>query len=119
MSGAAIAEFCASLGLPGGEPPLAFEFERAGRVHIERAGEWVSVSLLRPVALHRRGAAAAALAAVHPDRGLPLAVRVAFRGEDALVLVARIAERELDLPALDGAIGLLSRLADEIEAAAP
>jgi type III secretion system chaperone SycN len=118
VSGAgAIAEFCASLGLPAGEPPLAFEFERSGRLHIERAGEWVTVSLVRPMPRHRSGVAAAALSAVHPDRGLPLMVRAAFLGEDALVLVARIAERKLDLPTLHTAVGLLAGLAGEVEAA--
>lgn len=114
----AIDEFCAALGLPPAEPPLVFEFERSGRVHIDRAGEWVTVSLLRPMPLHRSGAAAAALAAVHPDRGLPLPVRAAFLGEETLVLLARIAERRLDLPTLDAAVGLLSGLAGEVEAAA-
>jgi type III secretion system chaperone SycN len=119
MSGsAAIAEFCNSVGLPPAEPPIAFEFERSGRLHIERAGDWVTVSLVRPMPLHRTGAAAAALAVVHPDRGLPLPVRAAFLGEDELVLLTRIPEDQLDLPMLNTAIGLLSGLANQVEAAA-
>lgn len=113
----AVAAFCAQLGLPPAELPVVLEFEHSGRLHIEAAGEGVNVSLVRPIPLHRTGAAAAALAAVHPDRGLPVPVRAAFLGEDALVLVARIDRARLDLPTLDAAVGMLTGLARDIEAA--
>src|SRR5262249_32020364 len=100
------------------ELPLALEFERSGRVHIDRTGDAVTVSLVRPMPLHRTGAGAAALAVVHPDRRLPLAVRAAFLGEDALVLSTRIPEARLDLPPINTAIGLLTGLANEVETAA-
>jgi len=112
---AAIAEFCRSVGIPVTDLPLALELERSGRLHVERTGDAVTISLVRPMPLHKNGAAAAAMSAVHPDRGLPLLVRTAFLGEDQLVLLARISQPDLDLPLINTTISLLTSLADQVE----
>jgi type III secretion system chaperone SycN len=119
---AAVRDFCASLGLglrgAGPTLPLVLDLERSGRVHIEQEdGGDFAVYVVRTVPEHRAGVAAAALRAVHPDRGAPYRVKAAFRNEDTLILLARLPEDRLDVPTLDGLIRLLARLADEAEAA--
>lgn len=119
MSGqAAVSEFCAQMGLPPAELPVVLSFERSGRLHIEERDGVLTALLTRRVPLHQAGVAAAALRGVHPDRGLPFTVRAAFRGEDLLVLLARLPAEQVDLPALDSLVRLLARLADDAVAAA-
>jgi type III secretion system chaperone SycN len=112
-----IGAFCAALGLPPHALPLVLSFEHAGQLHLEQRDGFVLAYLTRRVPLYRRGVAAAALRAVHPGRGLPFAVHAAFCGEDVLVLLVRLPEETVDLPALNAVLQLLSRLADEAEAA--
>jgi type III secretion system chaperone SycN len=118
----ALGAFCAGLGLDG-QPqalPVVLDFERTGRLHLEEdASGSLVVYLARHVPAWREGVALAALRAVHPDRGLPHAVQAGFHGEETLVLLARLPAEQVDTPALDGLLGLLARLADEAEAAAP
>lgn len=110
---AAVAQFCAQLGLPAARLPLVLSFERSGKLHLEERDGTITVILARPVPPHQSGVAAAALRAVHPDRALPFPVRAAFKGEDTLVLLSRIPSDRVDLPALDSVVRLLSKLADD------
>lgn len=112
---AAIADFVSAVGLPPQAAPLVLRFERAGRLHLETRDGFVVACLTRDVPLYRTGVAAAALRAVHPDRGLPFVVHAAFRGEATLVFLCRLPERSVDTSTLDRVLGLLSRLADEAE----
>jgi type III secretion system chaperone SycN len=115
----ALQEFCAGLGIdPPDELPIQLLFERSGRVLVESHGQGFILSLSREVSVHRHGVAAAALRAVNPERGLPFPVRAAFHGEETLVLLTSLDGDQIDVPTLDGLIGLLARLADEAEAAA-
>lgn len=119
MSGqAAVAEFCAQMGLPPSGLPVVLSFERSGRLHFEEHDGVLTALLSRSVPLHQAGVAAAALRGVHPDRGLPFTVRATFRGEDLLVLLAQLPAGQVDLPTLDSLVRLLTRLADEAVAAA-
>lgn len=120
----ALRALCESMGLPAGmaapDRPLVLEFERSGRLEIgEEADGGFAIALARPVSPHGDGVAAAALRAVHPDRGMPFAVKAAFHGDDRLVLLARLAPEEMQLPTLDRLIGLLVRLAEQAEAGEP
>ncbi|GLS30842.1 type III secretion chaperone SycN [Mesorhizobium albiziae] len=115
---AAIQAFCSAMGLPPQTPPLTLRFERSGNLHLEcRDGSFV-MYLTRAMPLRRKGAAAAALRAVHPDRALPFMVHVAFNGEALLVLLIGMAMDRVDLPTLESAAQVLVRLIDEIDAAA-
>ncbi|MEJ0017905.1 MAG: hypothetical protein WDN25_15325 [Acetobacteraceae bacterium] len=114
---AAVQELCAAIGVRAGELPLVLRFERSGELHIERQDGGIVIYLARQVPEYRTGVAAAALRLVHPDRGLPFTVKAAFRGEETLVLLVRIAEEHVDVPMLDSVMHLLTRLADEAEAA--
>ncbi len=114
---AAVQELCATMGVGARELPLVLRFERSGELHIERSNDGILIYLAREVPGYRHGVAAAALRAVHPDRGLPFVVKAAFRGEDTLVFLARIPEERVDLPTLDAIMQLLRRLANEAEAA--
>ena len=120
----ALAELCESIGLPGSLPlrgrPLVLQFERSGRLEIEEqvSGDFAIV-LARPVSPHGQGIAAAALRAIHPDRGLPFRVKAAFRGVDQLVLLARLPPADMQLSTLDRLISVLFSLADQAEAGEP
>jgi type III secretion system chaperone SycN len=113
----AVQDLCAAIGVAPRPLPLVLRFERSGEVHIERGEDSLVIYLARHVPAYRSGVAAAALRAVHPDRGLPFRVKAAFRGEETLVLLVRIAEAQADLPVLDAVVKLLTRLADEAETA--
>lgn len=114
----AVRELCASIGVGARDLPLVLRFERSGEMHIERSKDGIVIYLARAVAEYRTGIAAAALRAVHPDRGLPFLVKAAFRGDETLVLLVSVPEENVDLPTLDAVMRLLTRLADETEAAA-
>ena len=114
---AAIQDLCAAIGVAPRELPLVLRFERSGDLHIERRGDAIVVYLARHVPLYRHGVAAAALQAVHPDRRLPYVVKAAFHGDETLILLARMREQDVDLPALGAITRLLTRLADEAETA--
>ncbi|ULJ74457.1 hypothetical protein [Rhizobium gallicum] len=114
---AAVQAFCSLMGLPLQTPPITLRFERSGDLHMEsRDGSFV-MYLTRAMPLHLKGAAAAALRAVHPDRTLPFVVHVAFHGEALLVLLIGMTEERIDLPTLETAAQVLVRLVDEIDAA--
>ncbi len=115
----AVHDLCASMGVGARELPLVLRFERSGELHIERCPGGILIYLAREVPEYRSGVAAAALRAVHPDRGLPYSSPegAAFRGEEALVFLVRIPEDRVDLPTLDAVMQLLTRLANEAEAA--
>ena len=113
----AVQDLCASMGVGARELPLVLRFERSGELHIERCPGGILIYLAREVPEYRTGVAAAALRAVHPDRGLPFLVKAAFRGEETLVFLVRIPEDRVDLPTLDAVMQLLTRLANEAEAA--
>ncbi|RUV64375.1 MULTISPECIES: hypothetical protein [unclassified Mesorhizobium] len=115
---ASIRAFCSAMGLPPQAPPLTLRFERSGDLHMECRDGFVAMYLTRAMPLHRKGVAAAALSAVHPDRTVPHMVNVAFYGEALLVLLISIAENSVDLPTLETAAQVLVRLVDEIDAAA-
>lgn len=120
----ALRELCESMGLPAALAmpgrPLVLEFERSGRVEIEEeAAGGFAIALARPVSPHSDGVAAAALRAVHPDRGLPFAIKAAFRGDDQLVLLARLAAEEMQLATLDRLLSVLVSLAERAEAGEP
>ncbi|MBA1139457.1 MULTISPECIES: hypothetical protein [Mesorhizobium] len=118
MSAEAAAQaFCSTMGLPPQPLPLTLSLERSGNLHMEsREGSFI-MYLTRAMPLHRKGAAAAALGAVHPDRALPFMVHVAFYGEALLVLLIRMTEEGIDLPTLETAAQILVRLVGEIDAA--
>lgn len=114
---AAVRDLCAAVGVRASPLPLVLRFERSGNLHIERRNNDIIVYLARSAPAYRTGIAAAALRAIHPDRGLPFPVRVAFHGADTLVLLCRLPEVEVDLPTLDSIMQLLCRLADQAMAA--
>jgi type III secretion system chaperone SycN len=113
----AVHDLCAAIGVGPRALPLVLHLERSGEMHMEAREDSLVVYLARQVPEFREGVAAAALRAVHPDRGLPFRVKAAFRAVDTLVFLMRIPEDQVDLPTLDAAMRLLTRLADEAEAA--
>ena len=108
-----VAQFCATLNMPPQRLPLSLQFERSGRLQIDHRGNDYCVLLARPAPQYQEGVAEAALRAVHPDRGLPFSVRAGFSGDDTLVLLARIPDREFDLPTLERLLAALTSLADD------
>lgn len=107
----AVAQFCSALGLPPQGAPVSMQFERSGRLQIEPREDGFVVLLARPAPPYLHGVAARALRLVHPDRALPFPVKAAFRGDDTLVMLARIAAVDLDLPTLERLVALLASLA--------
>ncbi|NRP75103.1 Chaperone protein SycN [Ensifer psoraleae] len=114
---AAVQAFCSAMGFPLQTPPVTLRLERSGNLHMESRDGTFVMYLTRAMPLHRKGAAAAALRAVHPDRALPFMVHVAFYGDALLVLLIGMAEERIDLPSLETAAQVLVRLGNEIDAA--
>jgi type III secretion system chaperone SycN len=116
----AIAEFGRSLGLPGlqlgDQAVLNLVFEKSGTLFIERQEAELVLYVARQVAAHDDRRAEAALALCHPRQRWPLPVRAGLRGDDTLVLITRIPEREVSVPALQSAVELLFRLHDKAAA---
>lgn len=119
-SHAAIATFCDSLGISVSHAnlslPLALQFERSGTLRMEEDGKgsyWLT--LARQVPLYRRGVAAAALRATHPDCGIPIRVKTGFHGEETLVLMTRLAKEAADAPTIAATLRILMRIADEVD----
>jgi type III secretion system chaperone SycN len=93
-----------------GDGPVCLDFERRGRLCIERVPEAVLVHLTRrlehpPPDLFRR-----ALEACHYEAGHPLPVQAGLHGEDGLVLLTRIKDGDVSLPVLERAFDLLTQL---------
>jgi type III secretion system chaperone SycN len=116
----AIAEFGRSLGLPGlqlgDQAPINLVFEKSGTLFIERQESDLVLYVARQVPPHEDRWAEAALALCHPRQRWPLPVRAGLRGDDTLVLITRIAEREVSVPTLQSAVELLFRLHDKAAA---
>lgn len=115
-----IATFCGSLGIPlppaGVRLPLALKLEHSGTFRMEEdvhGGYWLT--LAREVPLHRAGVALAALRRVHPDQGGPLRVKAGFHGDETLVFMTRMPAEACDAPAIEAALRIMVRLADEVD----
>lgn len=98
-----------------GNGVVSLSFEARGTLFIERAeGDAVLVYLSRAVPYPPPGLFERALAACHYKEGLPFPVSAGFLGDDRLVFLVRLPEKEFSLPALERAIELLTQLHDRM-----
>ncbi len=119
MIGASVSDFGSGLGLEldelgrGGHVALAIR--DVGQVHFEHLNEQLLVYMSRPidVALDRLGVWKAALRAVHVSQRVPVRVQCSLHGDD-LVFLARYEEHEVDRPALERALDVLSDLHQKV-----
>ena len=93
---------------PGGF--VQFALSEGGMLGLAQAEGEVRVWLARPLARGDRGALERALVQCDFRRRSPFALQAGLRGEDELVLLARIPEREFTTPALERVLELLTTL---------
>lgn len=107
-------EFGRSMGLPnlafGQRGAVRLSVERLGQLGLERRPDEVLLFLLRPIPVGDARPLRKALAVCHYREGHPFAVQAGLRGDDRLVFVVRIPEREFTVQAIEQGIELLDRL---------
>jgi len=111
-------ETLADFGRRIGVGPLSFgdkgfvqmSLSQGGMLGASHAGDEVRLWLSRPLSHHQRSALERALAECDFRRGGAFALQAGLRGEDELVLLARIPERDFTTPALEQALDTLTRL---------
>ena len=89
---------------------VQFTLSQGGMLGLAQAPGEVRVWLARPLAHGDRAALERALVQCDFRRRAPFALQAGLRGEDELVLLARIPEREFTTPALERALELLTTL---------
>lgn len=113
-----VKELCTSFGLPSHDLPrgshVALSIGAMGEVHFEEQEEELLVYLTRPIDVgdDRLSILRGALHAVHFHNVLPVPVQAALHGNE-LVFVARLQNHEIDLPALERTLELLSGLQEK------
>ncbi|AQS40631.1 type III secretion chaperone SycN [Shewanella psychrophila] len=116
----AVDEFCRISGVVSDFSASAIvqlSFEQRGLLNIEVVQEHLVLFLIRDLEWHHRSEAQVkALRLCHIGQGWPYMVRSGMLGQESLVLSASIPVKDVTLPMIEQAFGLLSRLHDEIEA---
>jgi type III secretion system chaperone SycN len=110
----ALREFGQSMGLPN----LAFSergvvrlsIGRMGRLGLERQSSEVLIFLLRTIPVGNGKLLRKALTLCHYSEGHPFVVQTGLKGDDQLIFLLRIPEREFTVQAIEQSIELLDRL---------
>lgn len=97
---------------PGGF--VQFGLSNGGMLGLAQAQGEVRVWLARPLARSDRGALERALVQCDFRRRPPFALQAGLRGEDELVLLARIPERDFTTPTLERALDVLTTLHERV-----
>ena len=93
----------------------ALDIENLGTLRFERIADQVFLCLAREFPSHDHNLAERALVGVGLDKGHPFSVRPALYGENALLLTARLNEKEFTLSNLERCISLLGKIMDTVE----
>ena len=93
------------------------QIEKIGRFQLEKNGESLLVTLARPQSPHAAGAARALLNLSHWRENHPWPIHPGMMGDAWLSLTARIPLAGVDVPTLESALELLSKLLTAVEAA--
>ncbi len=95
---------------------VQLSFENRGLLNIEVVQEHLVLFLIRDLEWHQRSEnQVKALRLCHVGQGWPYLLRSGMLGQESLVLSASIPLKDVTLPMIEQAFGLLSRLHDEIE----
>lgn len=89
---------------------VQFALSEGGMLGIAHSPGEVRIWLARPLSRADRGAYERALVQCDFRRRPPLPLQAGLRGEDELVLLARIPERDFTTPALERALDVLTTL---------
>lgn len=110
----AIAEFGRGMGIEslalGNERLASLAFERSGTLFLEATEGHLLIYMMRDVPARDETLALRALSLCHFRNGLPYDLSPAMKGEDRLIFIARVPEREVSLPVLENTFALLVRL---------
>ncbi len=93
---------------------VTLQFERLGALYIERREAELLVYLVRELSHPDADTFREALLVCHHQRRHPFPIHAGLRGENHLVLLARIPETDFILPNLESAIHLLDQMHGEI-----
>lgn len=118
---ATIGDFGKRLGIdplrPGTSGGVDLTIERIGRLQLEPDGDFALVTLARPWPRHAVRVSRAALDLCHWRENHPWPIHAGVKGEEWLLLSARLPLAEFDVPTLDKLVGYLSNLHDAVEKA--
>jgi type III secretion system chaperone SycN len=89
---------------------VRLRLESLGQLGIERLPDEVLIYLLRNVPVGEAKHLRKALAICHYREGHPFVVQTGMRGDDQLVFLVRIPEREFTVQAIEQTVELLDRL---------
>ena len=113
-----VAEFGSRLGVPnlafGPDGFVQLALSQGGLLGLAQAEGVVKVWLARPVEPSQRAALERGLAECDFRRGSPFAMQAGLQGDDGLVFLARIPEREFTTPALEQALESLVRVHERV-----
>ena len=102
---------------PGETDGVDLNIEKIGRLQFEKGGDSLLLTLARSKAPYAARSARTLLKISHWRENYPWPVHPGMKGDEWLTLTARIPLFRADVPTLESALDLLSRLLDSVETA--